>query len=59
MKTYYAAFGHRCGYDALLKICDTMEEAKAAIYEAAAEKRKSNNEYDPDYDTYYITAETV
>lgn len=59
MKTYYAAFGHRCGYDALLKICDTLEEAKAAIYEAAAEKKKSNNEYGPDYDTYYITAKTV
>lgn len=40
MKTYYAAFGHRCGYDALLKICDTMKEAKAAIYKAAAEKKK-------------------
>lgn len=59
MKTYYAAFGHRCGHDALLKVCDTMKEAKAAIYEAAAEKKKSNNEYDPDYDTYYIIVETV
>lgn len=59
MKTYYAAFGHRCGYDALLKICDTLEEAKVAIYEAAAEKKKSNNEYSPDYDTYYVTAGTV
>lgn len=59
MKTYYAAFGHWCGHDALLKICDTMEEAKAAIYEAAAEKKKSKNEYDPDYDTYYIIIETV
>lgn len=59
MKTYYAAFGHRCGYDALLKICDTMKEAKAAIYKAAAEKKKSKNECEPGYDTYYITAETV
>lgn len=59
MKTYYAAIGRWYGGEALLRICDTMEEAKAAIYKAAAEKKKSNNEYDPDYDTYYITAETV
>lgn len=59
MKTYYAAFGHWYGHDALLKICDTIEEAKAAIYEAAAKNKKAKNEYEPTYDTYYITAETV
>lgn len=59
MKTYYAAFGHWCGHDALLKICDTVEEAKAAIYEVAAKKKKSDDEREPDYDTYYITVETV
>ena len=59
MKTYYEAFGRWYGGEALLRICDTMEEAKAAIYEAAAEKKKSNNEYDPNYDTYYIIAETI
>ena len=59
MKTYYEAFGRWYGGEALLRICDTMEEAKAAIYEAAAEKKKSKNEYDPNYDTYYIIAETI
>ena len=59
MKTYYEAFGHWYGGEALLRICDTMEEAKAAIYEAAAEKKKSKNEYDPDYHTYYIITETI
>ena len=59
MKTYYAAFGHWYGHDALLKICDTIEEAKAAIYEAATENKKAKNEYEPAYDTYYITAEIV
>ena len=59
MKTYYEAFGRWYGGEALLRICDTMKEAKAAIYKAAAEKKKSKNEYDHDYDTYYIIAETV
>lgn len=47
MKTYYEAFGRWYGGEALLRICDTMEEAKAAIYKAATEKKKSKNEYDP------------
>ncbi len=59
MKTYYTVFGHGCGYEALLKICDTMEEAKAAVHETATEKKKSNDECEPDYDMYYITVETV
>lgn len=59
MKTYYEAFGRWYGGEALLRICDTMEEAKAAIYKAATEKKKSKNEYDPDYYIYYIITETV
>lgn len=47
MKTYYAAFGHWYGHDALLKICDTIEEAKAAIYEAAAKNKKAKMSMNP------------
>lgn len=59
MKTYYEAFGRWYGGETLLRICDTMKEAKAAIYKAAAEKKKSKNEYDHDYHTYYIITETI
>ena len=59
MKTYYEAFGRWYGGEALLRICDTMKEAKAAIYKAAAEKKKSKNEYDHDYYIYYIITETI
>lgn len=59
MKTYYTVFGHWCGYEALLKICDTMEEAKTAVHEAAAKREKSDDAREHDYDTYYIITETV